>query len=104
MKWQDIIKQVIGWGIGAVLMIAGVLIMIFHKKLDIGFPEYLYIGFGTVIVGAIIYIFMAVLNYLKDKSDKEILLESQTKDIVLDEEKISKWKEIIANYKSTKTK
>lgn len=60
---MELIKKVFAWGIGAVLMIIGALVMVFHKKLDIGFPEYLFVGFGLVLIGAIIYIVVYILAH-----------------------------------------
>lgn len=63
INYNDIIKKVLGWGIGAVLMIAGVLIMACHFWLYIKFPQYMFVGFGLIIIGAIIYMTIFLIQH-----------------------------------------
>lgn len=84
-KIKDIILRVIGWGLGGVLLIAGALVMAFHKFLNIAFPEYLFIGAICMIFGFMIWLIPMCFDFVIKKQnlkyDNEIKLEEQKAEI-----------------------
>lgn len=95
----NVIKKVVGWGLGAIVTLAGVGIMIFHSKLDIDFPEYLYIGFGLVVLGLAVYILMVVLDYKERMFDKQTKLKLVETPKEQFDEKVERYNKVFSHKK-----
>lgn len=66
VDWKTLIKTVIVWGIGAVLVIFGACSMTFHEQLNITYPQYVIVGSVEIVAGMVLYMYDGIMKHLKE--------------------------------------
>lgn len=61
---ENIILKIIGFGIGGVLCLCGIIIMATHTYLKLPYPDWLIIGLVSTIIGFILIITHTIVNFV----------------------------------------
>jgi uncharacterized membrane protein YdbT with pleckstrin-like domain len=74
MKEQvlKIIKKVLTFGFGAVLLLAGAVLLILGNHLGYLWPDYLIAGIVLLVIGAVLYIIDLTFSYLLKKKEVKV--------------------------------
>lgn len=61
---ENIVLKIIGFGVGGVLCLLGVIIMSTHMYLKLPYPDWLIIGLVSTIIGFILIIVHTIFNFI----------------------------------------